>query len=118
MAITRACVAVLLLNDPNRRQNPFRDKPREDFMRTTILTLASVMAFIAPCAAQPHDVSAAVESAAARPGEALICQYYYYQGTLIRRPICKTEHEWIRARLQQQAEVADFQLRALRTVSH
>jgi hypothetical protein len=84
-------------------------------MRTTILALASVMAFIAPCAAQPHDAAPAVESAGARPGEALICRYYYYQGTVIRRPVCKTEHEWIRARFQTQAEITDFQLRALRS---
>ena len=83
-------------------------------MRKTILTLASVMAFVTPCAAQPHDAAPAVASAGARPGEALICHYYYYQGTVIRRPICKTEHEWIRARLQEQADITDFQLRSLR----
>jgi hypothetical protein len=87
-------------------------------MRTTILTLASVMAFIAPCAAQPHDAAPAVESAGARPGEALICHYYYNEGVLIRRPICKTEHEWIRVRLREQADISDFQLRALRGTDH
>jgi hypothetical protein len=84
-------------------------------MRKTILTLASVMAFITPCAAQPHDAAPAVESAGAHSGEALICRYYYNQGALIRRPICKTEHEWIRTRIQQQAELTDFQLRSLRS---
>ena len=83
-------------------------------MRKTILAFAAVMAFIAPCAAQPHDAAPAVQSAGANPGDALICHYYYHQGTLIRRPICKTEHEWTRTRLQAQAEITDFQLRSLR----
>jgi hypothetical protein len=87
-------------------------------MRTTIVTLASVMAFIGPCAAQPPDAPPAVESAAAHPGEALICHYYYHEGNLIRRPICKTEREWIRYRLQQQAEITEVQLRSLRSANH
>ena len=82
-------------------------------MRTTILTLASVLAFIAPCAAQPHDAAPAVETGAAHSGETLICHYYYHDGSLIRRPICKTEHEWIRVRLREQADISEFQLRSL-----
>jgi hypothetical protein len=71
-----------------------------------------VLALLAAVAAQA-DPAPAVTSAGARPGEALICHYFYSEGMLIRRPICKTERQWIRARLQQQAGVFEFQQRAL-----
>ena len=87
-------------------------------MRKTVLTIAALVALAAPCAAQPHDAPPAVASGGAQPGEPLICHYYYYDGSLLRRPICKTEHEWIRERIRQQADVMAFQLRALRTVEH
>ena len=81
-------------------------------MRTMILVLVPTLALLAPLSTQA-DPAPAVESAAARPGEALICRYFYHEATLIRRPICKTEHQWIRNRLQQQAGIIAFQQRAL-----
>jgi hypothetical protein len=82
---------------------------------TPLAALADPLAPPAPAAPPETALShtaPTIESAGARPGEALICHYYYYQGAIVRRPICKTEHEWIRYRLQQQADVNQFELRS------
>jgi hypothetical protein len=80
------------------------------------MILAAAAMLCMPMAALADPAAPTVVSAAAQPGEPLLCHYYYHDGTLVRRPVCKTEREWIRIRLQQQSELADYQLRALRTV--
>ena len=81
-------------------------------MRLMILAFA----LLAPLAALGDPPKPAVESAGARPGEPLICQNMYYNGRIVGRAICKTEHSWIRARERQQAEVLRFQIKALSTL--
>lgn len=78
-----------------------------------IIIVAAAMALFAPAAALADPPQPQVESAGAHPGEPLICHYYYHEGSLVSRPICKTERQWIRERHRQQAEVSEFQLRAL-----
>ena len=80
-------------------------------MRT--IFLAAAIAVLAPAAASADPPTPQIESAGSHAGEPLICHYYYHEGSLIRRPICKTERQWIRERLRQQAEVSRFQLRSL-----
>jgi len=77
-----------------------------------MVMVAAAVALAMPTAALA-ETKPAVESAAAQPGQHLICQYMYYNGGVVRRSICKTEHEWIRSRIRQEAEVRDFQIRAL-----
>ena len=80
-------------------------------MKKMIMAAAAV-ALLAP-AALADPPAPAVTSAAAHPGERLICQHMYYNGRVVGRAICRTEHQWIRSRIRQEAEVRDFQLKAL-----
>lgn len=80
-------------------------------MRTMFLVAA--VALVLPAAALADPPAPAIESAGAHPGEPLICHYYYYEGRLLPRPVCKTERQWIRERLRQQQEVSDIELRGL-----
>lgn len=80
-------------------------------MRTIVLTAVAVL--LAPVGAAANPPVPAVESAGAHPGEPLICHYYYYEGRVLPRPVCKTEHQWVRERLRAQADVSQFQLRSL-----
>ena len=83
-----------------------------------MMIAASALALLVPAAALSDPPKPAVESAAARPGEALICQNMYYNGRIVGRAICKTEHAWIRARERQQAEVLAFQIKSLSAGGH
>jgi hypothetical protein len=78
-----------------------------------MMMVAAAVALFVPAAAQADPAKPAVLSAAAQPGEHLICQHMYYNGHIVGRAICKTEHAWIRSRIRQQADVRDFQIRAL-----
>ena len=80
-------------------------------MRTIIL--AAAVALLTPAAALADPPAPAVESAGAHSGESLICRYYYFDGQVIRRPVCKTDRQWVRERLREQADLNAFQLRAL-----
>ena len=80
-------------------------------MRTILV--AAAVALLAPAAALADPPVPAIMSAGAHPGETLICGYYYYQGRVLPRPVCKTERSWVRDRLREQADVRGFQLRAL-----
>jgi hypothetical protein len=84
---------------------------REAQMR--MIVIATAVALLAPAAALADPPAPAVESAGVHQGEPLTCRYYYFDGHIIRRPVCKTEREWIRERLREQADVAQFQLRSL-----
>ena len=84
-------------------------------MRTIIVATAVVL--FMPAAALSDPPAPQVESAGVHAGEPLICHYYYHEGSLVRRPICKTERQWVRDRLRAQTEVSDFQLRALRAAA-
>jgi hypothetical protein len=77
-----------------------------------MIVVAAAVALLAPAAALA-DPAPQVDSAGARPGEPLICHYYYHEGQIVRRPVCKTERAWIRERLRTQADVSDWQIRSL-----
>lgn len=78
-----------------------------------IIIIAAAVALLAPAAALADAPAPQVETAGARPGEPLICHYYYHEGQVVRRPVCKTERAWIRERLRTQADISDWQLRSL-----
>jgi hypothetical protein len=78
-----------------------------------MMMVAAAVALLVPAAALADAPKPTIETGAARPGEHLICQYMYHQGTILGRAVCKTEHAWIRSRIRQQADVRDFQIRAL-----
>jgi hypothetical protein len=80
-------------------------------MRMIIAAVA--VALLTPVAALADPPAPQIDSGGARPGEALICHYYYHEGTLVSRPICKTERAWIRERIRVQTNVSQLQLRSL-----
>ena len=80
-------------------------------MRT--LMMAAALALFAPTAVLATQPAPAIESAGVHPGEPLICRYYYYEGRLLPRPVCKTERQWIRERGREQADLSQMQLRSL-----
>jgi hypothetical protein len=47
------------------------------------------------------------------PGEALVCDFFYHQGDLIRRQDCRTRSQWNRLRVETQREISEFQVRSL-----
>jgi len=67
--------------------------------------------------ASADPVAPSVTSAAAHPGNPLVCQLVYHEGTVLPRQICRTEHQWVRARLRQQEDVFRFQLQGLMGIS-
>jgi hypothetical protein len=84
-------------------------------MRRTIVTVASLLVSIAPCVAQTGQQTAqpAPTIVSGRAGEPLICHTYTHEGFLVSRAICRTAQQWTRVRLQEQAEVTQFQLHSL-----
>jgi len=79
-------------------------------MRRMILAVAITVCGSAAAMADPPAPS--IESAGSHPGEPLICHYYYHEGQVVRQAACKTAREWIRIRLQQQADINQFELRS------
>jgi hypothetical protein len=77
-----------------------------------MMMIAAAVALFVPAAAQAAPAPT-VLSAGVRPGEHLICQLTYHEGTVIHRPVCMTERAWIRVRIRQEADVRQFQLKAL-----
>lgn len=99
-------------------------------MRIRFLTLAAGFSVLLPLAASAADQAtttpppAASEpdaSATASPtapataaqADPVVCHYFYWQGSLIRRPDCRTVSQWHRERLAQQRWFREFQLRSL-----
>ena len=87
-------------------------------MRTMMMAAAAAVALVASAAAQADPPAPVVQSAGAQPGERLICRYFYHNGTLVRRQVCKTEREWTRERSQRQADFNELQMRSLTMEQH
>ena len=83
-------------------------------MRVRFVTLAAVLATLAPAAALADQASPFVSPASTvRPGESLLCDFYYHEGDVIRRQDCWTKDQWNRLRLETQREISEFQIRSL-----
>ena len=89
-------------------------------MRMRLLGLLSGLALLGPLAAlaeQPADQqqagSPAAEQPAGQTGDSVICHYYYYEGTVIKRQVCRSRSAWDRYRIQQEADISEFQMRTL-----
>lgn len=79
-----------------------------------IVSGACLALVLLPLAAAAQDPAPAVKVVAtATPVNPVTCRYYYYQGTVIRRQVCATKHEWERQRLFQQRLIREFQQDAL-----
>lgn len=85
-------------------------------MRISILGLAAglVLAPIAALAADSTtDSQPAPQPVAVTQQDPVVCHYMVHEGTVIARPICKTQHEWERMQDYQQRLIRQFQLRTL-----
>jgi hypothetical protein len=83
-------------------------------MRVRFVTLAAVLATLPPAAAFADQASPFVSPVSTvRPGEPLLCDFYYHEGDVIRRQDCRTKDQWNRLRLETQREISEFQIRSL-----
>ncbi len=83
-------------------------------MRLRSVTLAAVLATLTPAAAFADEASPIVRPVSTmRPGEPLLCDFFYHQGDVIRRQDCRTRAQWNRLRLETQREISEFQIRSL-----
>lgn len=82
-------------------------------MRTTISGACVALALLPLAAAAQNSVPAVRAVSTSTATDPLVCHYYYYEGTVIRRPVCLTRHEWERQRLLQQRLIREFQQDAL-----
>lgn len=83
-------------------------------MRLRFIALAAGLATLAPAAAFADEASPIVRSVSIeRPGEPLLCSFFYHQGDVIRRQDCRTRDQWNRLRVETQREISEFQVRSL-----
>jgi hypothetical protein len=75
--------------------------------------LAPLAAFAADPAAAPESVPTAQTIAVQQQDNPVVCNYFYYEGMVIKQQICRTKHEWERRRLAEQRFIREFQLHAL-----
>lgn len=82
-------------------------------MRTLVMTAAAAVALVVSPGAQADPPMPAVQAASAHPGGPLTCRYLYHEGSVVGRPICKTEHQWTRERFDRETAMNDLLLRQL-----
>ena len=77
-------------------------------MRIQLIGLATALSIAAPLAAfagEPGDATETAQPAAVEQQDnPMVCHYYYYEGMVIRKPTCRTQHEWERRRSQFQKD--------------
>ena len=83
-------------------------------LAVALVPLAALAAESADQPAAPAQSPKAVQSvSAAENANPVSCRVLYYQGSLVRRPICLTAHEWERQRILQERLVRQFQIQTL-----
>ena len=81
-------------------------------MRTIILGMLSSVAIIVQASAADSSPPQRSMQATADSNR-IVCGYYYYQGTVIRRPVCKSAFQWEAEHQRNREDVLEFQLRSL-----
>ena len=84
-------------------------------MRILGVLTASSVGLLAAFSAQAQDGVARsnVEAVALKDPDRVLCQYFYHEGGLIRRPLCKSAREWYADRERTRRDIVDLQLRKL-----
>ena len=54
-----------------------------------------------------------IEAIALKDPDRVLCSYFYHEGVVIRRPLCKSAREWYADREQERRDITDLQLRRL-----
>jgi hypothetical protein len=90
----------------------------EVFMRIRFFGIAAGFSVLLPIAALAADPATTTPPAPPAPAttaqaEPLSCHYYYHEGMVIKQPVCRTEREWHRLRLDEQRWFREFRMRSL-----
>ena len=81
-----------------------------------IASLLAASAALADDAAQATP-GAAVQMALADAGQARVCSFQIHEGMLLRRPVCRTAHEFESLMRMRQREINEFQVHGSGTKS-
>jgi len=85
-------------------------------MRVLGAVAVSALGLLAVSSAQAQEASAPranVEAIALKDPNRVVCASLYHEGTLIRRPLCKSAEEWYADRQRTRQDITDLQLRKL-----
>jgi|tagenome__1003787_1003787.scaffolds.fasta_scaffold16615038_1 hypothetical protein len=82
-------------------------------MRNLILAAVSIAGVLASATAFAVDGDQSVEAIAVSDPGRMVCQYFYHDGTLVKRPVCQTAQYWVNENTRTRRELLEFQLRRL-----
>lgn len=83
-------------------------------MRKLLLVAVSLAGALGATTAFAVGDQSVERIAVSDPGRT-VCQYFYHDGTLVKRPVCQTSQFWVSERTRTRRELLEFQLRRLQT---
>ena len=91
-------------------------------MQKFILAATVIASFVAGSAALADDASqgapvAQLQMASADAGQTRVCSFQIHEGMLLRRPVCRTAHEFESLMRMRQREINEFQVHGSGTKS-
>ncbi|HEY1614901.1 MAG TPA: hypothetical protein VGF97_14535 [Rhizomicrobium sp.] len=81
-------------------------------MRKHAMALVAGLTILAPLASQAQTPDHPVGATMTTASDQVVCDVYYHEGSVIRRPVCGTKAWWTRRRLVAQQNIEEFQLRS------
>lgn len=99
--------------DATQAQTPSRTSEECQMSFLAVAALSSVGVFAALSAYAQDATRVNVDAVALKDPSRVTCAYLYHEGTVIRRPLCKTAQEWYADRLRTRQDITDLQLRKL-----
>ena len=84
-------------------------------MRNLLLVAVSLAGALGATTAFAVDGDQSVEAIAVSDPGRTVCQYFYHDGTLVKRPVCQTARYWVNEHTRTRRELLEFQLRKLQT---
>jgi hypothetical protein len=87
-------------------------------MRIQAVILVAGLSALAPFmayAAEPDSVASTPMTPAVQEASAdqVVCNYFFHEGAVVRRPTCLTRGQWERRRLEMQRSIIEYQIRSL-----
>jgi hypothetical protein len=83
-------------------------------MRAFAVAAVSSLGLFASFTVQAEDARAAppqtLEAIALNEPNRIVCAYLYHDGTVIRRPICRTAQAWLSEHQRTRREILEYQL--------
>jgi hypothetical protein len=81
-----------------------------------LLTVIAATALFAPLAAFAEEAQPqrqTLEWLVLNDPNRVVCAYYYHEGTVVRRPFCRTARYWFMEHERTRREILEWQLRGL-----